>query len=466
MRSAGGGVRFNDSMRTVLANAATGGGSARAPLFSQLVDLLSREEPAGNPELRRRAIAELREFWPHVPEEARRASARVVARRGAAPDLIELFRDDPSEEIASLFRPPVDPALADGEERVRGLISRIETYRTEQAATLGALIGDWRWECDRRGIVTYLDQGPSGLLRAPLTVFAEDDLLTTAFLRRAPFRDLEVEVTDAGRWLLSGVPFFDAYSGAFFGFRGTASRPEAGSEAGLFGTGASGDSLAEIAHEVRSPLNAIMGFAQMIEGEILGPVAGPHREHAGTILANASRLLGAVEDLTEASQLEAGRYVVEHGEVDVGALVEAAVDKYRALAADRGVGIAVSAGGGQLASGIDERTLGRAIDRLLAAALAAARDETLLIGVQPAGGAVRIFLTRPAAWSGLSEQQLLDPEREFTTGRSEEGPILGTGFGLRLAGRLITAGGGSFGVEPHVVAVTLPTGIAMREGNA
>ena len=63
------------------------------------------------------------------------------------------------------------------------------------------------------------------------------------------------------------------------------------------------DSLRELVHEIKTPLNAIIGFAEIIEGQYLGPADHRYRERAGEIVAQARLLLSAIDDLDFAAKI-------------------------------------------------------------------------------------------------------------------------------------------------------------------
>ena len=115
-----------------------------------------------------------------------------------------------------------------------------------------------------------------------------------------------------GEWRMSAVPFFDAKSGRFQGFRGEARRPylhevaARTTPAPMEITGLSADSLRQLVHELRTPLNAILGFAEIIEQELFGAVGMQYREMAGNIAVDARHLLVAFEDLDLAARVSRG----------------------------------------------------------------------------------------------------------------------------------------------------------------
>ena len=69
--------------------------------------------------------------------------------------------------------------------------------------------------------------------------------------------------------------------------------------------------LAAMSHELRTPLNAILGFAQIMEAEMMGALGcDRYREYAGIILDSGQHLLQLISQVLEMSKLEAGKLVL------------------------------------------------------------------------------------------------------------------------------------------------------------
>ena len=76
--------------------------------------------------------------------------------------------------------------------------------------------------------------------------------------------------------------------------------------------------LANMSHELRTPLNAIIGFAQMIESEIVGPIEKiEYRDYAKDISSAGQYLLKLISDILDLSKIEAGKVDIDEGPVDV-----------------------------------------------------------------------------------------------------------------------------------------------------
>jgi signal transduction histidine kinase len=264
------------------------------------------------------------------------------------------------------------------------------------------------------------------------------------------------------------VPFFDPARGNFLGYRGTARRPRLDEEArgasltgsGVFGSQLPADALRQLIHELRTPLNAILGFAEMIEGQYLGPAALPYRGQASDIMDQARQLLSAVDDLDTAARIETRRLDLEDSAVDVAALIARLHESYAKVARQRGSELSLVIAPGLPPARVEPGAAERMFSRTLAATIGlAGPGETIALTMAPTQRAkramVRLSVDRPQAIAGVAEAALLDP------GYSPEGdwpgaPALGLGFALRLVRNLAEAVGGALVIDPDRIALFLP----------
>ncbi|OJX79264.1 PAS domain S-box protein [Magnetospirillum sp. 64-120] len=84
--------------------------------------------------------------------------------------------------------------------------------------------------------------------------------------------------------------------------------------------------LATMSHELRTPLNAIIGFSEIIENELLGPV-GTHtyRDYARDINDSGRHLLTLINDILDVARLEVGRFAMVEDVLDVAETIRASV---------------------------------------------------------------------------------------------------------------------------------------------
>lgn len=96
--------------------------------------------------------------------------------------------------------------------------------------------------------------------------------------------------------------------------------------------------LSLISHEVRTPLNVISGFAEMMTREAFGPLGHKkYAEYANDIHLSAAHALSFVNDMLDLSKLNAGHWVLEAKPVQLNEIVREQVHLMRGLAAERGV---------------------------------------------------------------------------------------------------------------------------------
>lgn len=100
--------------------------------------------------------------------------------------------------------------------------------------------------------------------------------------------------------------------------------------------------LAIMSHELRTPLNAVLGYSELLELGISGPLTDKMREQVGRIRMSAKHLLGLVNDILDLAKVEAGRLSVSSGPASSAATIEAAIALIQPQAAARGLELSVA----------------------------------------------------------------------------------------------------------------------------
>jgi signal transduction histidine kinase len=185
--------------------------------------------------------------------------------------------------------------------------------------------------------------------------------------------------------------------------------------------------LAEAAHELRTPLNHIVGFADMIERQALGPADPRYVEYAGLIAASGRNLLELIGRRLEYSRAAAGHYPLELETFDIRTVAEEVMRLAQGSAALKHISL--------------EQTLPERAVLVRADAGAVRQILTNLIGnavkFTPAGGRVRLE-ARAAGGELVLEVSDTGPgipvsERERLLQPFERGAVEGEGAGLGLA---------------------------------
>jgi signal transduction histidine kinase len=97
--------------------------------------------------------------------------------------------------------------------------------------------------------------------------------------------------------------------------------------------------LATMSHELRTPINAILGYTQILEMGIAGPVAAEQRTHLDRLRRSAAHLLSLVNELLDLAKVESGALRVELQQLRVSDVVEDALAIARPQALARGIGV-------------------------------------------------------------------------------------------------------------------------------
>ena len=384
-----------------------------------------------------------------------------------SPDMAPPIKGIEEERTTEDAQPYTPPSLHDVVERIerRRRLRATQGAPAVQGPTPAESPALFRWECGPGGEIAWVEGAPRGPLIGRSIAKAQDgegdrvdQEAIRAFAMRAPFRDAVLTVASggpvAGEWKISGVPAFDPADGRFAGYRGVALRdepvvapPQPVAQA-VPDVLSDPDSLRELVHEIKTPLNAIIGFAEIIEGQYLGPADRGYRERATEIVRQARMLLTAIDDLDFAAKVHSAGGKRER--IDLGALVEREATDLRVLAARRGAELDVVRPRIEVAAAVQPELADRLLFRLFGAlAGRAEQGERLQLSVEAAAEGARISISRPAALRGLDDNQLFDAPRA--------GGVEG-GFALRLARGLARIAGGELVSGRDTFALLFPRG--------
>jgi signal transduction histidine kinase len=214
------------------------------------------------------------------------------------------------------------------------------------------------------------------------------------------------------------------------------------------------ETLRETIHEIKTPLNAIIGFAEIIDGQYLGPAHRNYRHRAAEIVAQARILLAAIEDLDFAARIQTGGGQAG-SPVELGALFPPIAEELASRADARGVLLRIHPLGGGQHCNIDKDVAGRLLRRFVGAIVdAAAPGEGLNLSLREERGRCLVAVTRPASTLNLAEKQLLDPT--FATAEENQASRLGLGFALRLVRGLARLAGGELRFGKADITLAIP----------
>lgn len=369
---------------------------------------------------------------------------------------------EPDAKPADIGPSAAGPSLSE-------VVARIERRQRNRSASAGAAPGVraggeespslFRWECGPGGEIAWVE----GAARGPLVGRSiakssktggegVDAEAARAFEMRAPFRDSALRIGGdgalAGEWKISGVPAFEPGDGRFAGYRGIALRDAPAMPRPTVPNEflADPDSLRELVHEIKTPLNAIIGFAEIIDGQLLGPADRRYRERAIDIVAQAQLLLAAIDDLDFAGKVHAAKNGVPP-RVDLADLIEHGAASLRALAAEHGAELEIARAERACVAAVEPELADRLVARLVnALAERSNPGEAVRLSFDRSGDQCRVAVARPAVLRGVSDAILFGADA--VSG--------GDSFALRLIRGLARIAGGDLIASSAGLALVFP----------
>ena len=206
--------------------------------------------------------------------------------------------------------------------------------------------------------------------------------------------------------------------------------------------------LSRMSHDLRTPLNAVLGFAQLLSAERLSE---SERECANQILKGGRHLLDLINEVLDIARIETGRLSLSPEPVDVRDSVKQAVELVTPLAAHRKITLIVEEPADTERSVLaDRQRLSQILLNLLSNAVKYNRagGRVTLSFVKQSENRIRINVTDTGA--GIPPEKLQLLFRPFERLGAETTGIEGTGLGLILSRGLAEAMGGSLGVTSDV----------------
>jgi two-component system phosphate regulon sensor histidine kinase PhoR len=209
------------------------------------------------------------------------------------------------------------------------------------------------------------------------------------------------------------------------------------------------DFVANVSHELKTPLTAIQGFAETLLGGALEDSQN-RRRFLEIIVEHSRRLARLTDDLLRLSQMDADRLELEIRRVEVGPFIEGCVETSQRRAVERGLSLSVHLPGGLPDIAADRRRLSEVLQNLIDNAIqytlpggsikvtAAAVDDDVVFAVSDTGIGI----------PKVDQPRIFERFYRVDVARSREAG--GTGLGLSIAKHLVEVHGGRIWVDSEI----------------
>lgn len=206
--------------------------------------------------------------------------------------------------------------------------------------------------------------------------------------------------------------------------------------------------LSTVAHEIRTPINAIVGFSELLRDSERNATSHRIREdYANLVLDNARQLQHVVNDMLEANRLENSKCVLTEQDCDMGEIVEVAARECGGEAELRGITLIAHVATGVAVHG-DTNRLKKAVACLVSNAIKFSPSDGMVNINMLRGTSGELVITITDAGAGLEPQDL---ERAFQPfSQIDEGTARhygGLGLGLYISRQIARLHGGDLQIS-------------------
>ena len=203
-------------------------------------------------------------------------------------------------------------------------------------------------------------------------------------------------------------------------------------------------------HELKTPINVIMGYLQLLQDGVYGDLAGRQRDITVTLAAQARTLSRLVRQLLDVSRFEAGGGKVEPRNMALPAFLGDLERAFRVLAIQREVSFSVAQGPDlPVEVSWDPERMNEVLGNLLSNAFKfTSKGGRVSLEVERSDDHVRMRIADTGA--GIPAAQLPYVFEKFYTADNQTTGIKGTGLGLAITKGIVTEHGGSISVQSTV----------------
>ena len=203
--------------------------------------------------------------------------------------------------------------------------------------------------------------------------------------------------------------------------------------------------LAYMSHELRTPLNAVIGFSDVLHGQLAGDLNEKQTQYVTAIQTSGRHLLTLINDVLDLSKIEAGRMELHVSNFAVNDLLEKSLALMRERATGQGIALRLDVAPSVGIIEADERLLKQVLFNLLSNALNFTdRGGHVDVTVRRLGDVIVISVRDDGVGIAHADQaRIFEDFEQVGRSRMQEG----TGLGLALSRRFVELHGGQLDVE-------------------
>ncbi len=206
--------------------------------------------------------------------------------------------------------------------------------------------------------------------------------------------------------------------------------------------------LASMSHEVRTPINAMIGYTALVQEEIHGPLTDGQRDALNKVDAASKHLLALINDILDLSKIEAGRMSLELEEVDLPPVVQDICQTIEPMVQEKGLELTVDLADDIPVLRTDRTRLKQVLLNLLSNAVKFTDEGSVALRLHLTSSGDRLRIEVEDTGIGMAEEHLADIFDDFRqVDQSSTRRFGGTGLGLSITRKLVRLMQGDIDVE-------------------
>ncbi len=208
--------------------------------------------------------------------------------------------------------------------------------------------------------------------------------------------------------------------------------------------------LGMAAHDLRNPLGAIRGWADLLESGLAGPATDKQRDMLGKITAACERMLGLINSLLDVSVIDAGRLDLERRPVDLAAYLAESCETFGILARSKDIHLETEVAESLPTLSLDLDRMDQVLGNLIGNAIKfSPRAAKVILKAEQVGKMVKVSVTDQGPGIPTDEIDAIFGGFDKGSAKATEGERL-TGLGLMIAKRMVEAHGGRLTVTSNL----------------
>jgi len=216
--------------------------------------------------------------------------------------------------------------------------------------------------------------------------------------------------------------------------------------------------LAALSHELKTPLNVILGFADVLLAEVEGPLTSEAEECLRTIRGSGTHLKALIKDILDLSALESGEMTLARSASDVYAIASEVVAEHRVTAREKDLELRLE--GDHAEAWADPIRVRQIVGNLVGNAVKFTHKGHVIVRVDKRGESVTIVVTDTGPGIATGDQSAVF--EDFSQVGDLKARGAGTGLGLAITRRLVRMHEGSIRLQSELgkgatFTITLPT---------